>query len=191
MIPIPDLRWPLATRRYAIAVAALTPFLSFGRSFAATAPHDADAHFQFLSNNGNSNCSVTFLDSITAMPDTARIMGSCCGPMSAHRYGEQIEGLKAYSHIATVPPNPYDIEASLAKKLLAAYEIELTAEQQAVYDAAFDVAKEGGPCCCECWRWSVLGGMGKLVVRDNSFDAARLGALWDLANGCGGDDHEH
>lgn len=189
MSSIPELHWPLATRRHAVAVTALTPFLSIGRARAAMTSQDMDADFQFLSENGNSNCSAAFLDSIPAMPDAARIMGSCCGPMSAHRYAEQIAGLKAFSQIAAVPPNPYDIEAGLAKKLLAAYKIELTTGQQATYDAAFEVAKEGGPCCCQCWRWSVLGGMGKLVVRDHGFDAARLGALWDLANGCGGDDH--
>jgi len=52
------------------------------------------AKFQDLSQNGNSSCSGQFKDSIVNMPDTARLKGSCCSPMSIHRYGEQVEGLK-------------------------------------------------------------------------------------------------
>jgi hypothetical protein len=33
--------------------------------------------------------------------------------------------------------------------------------------------------------------MGKLVIRDRGYDAKTVGALWDLVNGCGGDDHAH
>ena len=154
-------------------------------------PDNIAKRFDYLSANGNSNCSPRFMASILAMPDGARLQGSCCGPMSLHRYAEQVEGLKAYAAIPEIPPDPYDIEAGLAKRLLAAYNAELTPAQQVIYDGAFKLSKEGGPCCCQCWRWHVLGGMGKLLIRDRSYDAAKTGALWDLANGCGGDEHVH
>src|SRR3990167_10258954 len=80
------------------------------------------AKFDYLSKHGNSSCSGAFRDSITSMPDNARLQGSCCSPMSLHRYSEQIEGLKKYQDIAEIPPDPYDIEARLAKKLIAYYD---------------------------------------------------------------------
>ncbi|MGH6854419.1 MAG: hypothetical protein ACREDX_03055 [Aestuariivirga sp.] len=158
---------------------------------AVTIPGGIAKRFAFLSANGNSNCSSKFLDSIKTMADGARLQGSCCGPMALHRYAEQVESLKAYAAIPEIPPDPYDIEAGLAKRLLAAYDSELTPAQQAVYDEAFTKSKEEGPCCCKCWRWHVLGGMGKLLIRDRGYDSTKVGALWDLANGCGGDEHAH
>ena len=80
------------------------------------------AQFDYLSQNGNSSCSATFQKSIPQMSDNNRVRGSCCSPMSFHRYSEQVEGLKKYGNIAEIPPNPYDIEAGLAKKLMGYYE---------------------------------------------------------------------
>src|SRR5262252_7906835 len=48
--------------------------------------------FEYLSNNGNSNCSAAFLKSIPGMPATARLQGSCCSPMSLGHYTKQLEG---------------------------------------------------------------------------------------------------
>lgn len=147
--------------------------------------------FAFLSANGNSNCSQKFLDSIPQMPQTARLQGSCCGPMSLHRYREQVEGLKAFASATEVAPDPYDVEAGLAQRLLVAYQLELTSEQQRIYDEAMAKSAEGGPCCCQCWRWHVFGGTGKLLIRDRGFDAATVAKVWDLSDGCGGDSHVH
>ena len=147
--------------------------------------------FEFLSRNGNSNCSQAFLDSIPSLPDTARLLGSCCGPMNLHRYREQIAGLKMHAAVKEIPPDPYDIEAALAKYLLPAYNIELTSNQQKAYDRAMKLSSEKGPCCCQCWRWHVYGGLGKLLIRDHGFDGAELARIWDLSGGCGGEDHVH
>jgi hypothetical protein len=38
--------------------------------------------FDYLSKNGNSSCSAAFRESISSMPDTFRLQGSCCSPMS-------------------------------------------------------------------------------------------------------------
>ena len=56
---------------------------------------------------------------------------------------------------------------------------------------AMSESAEGGPCCCQCWRWHVFGGLGKLLIRNNGFDAGRVAKVWDLSDGCGGDSHIH
>lgn len=142
--------------------------------------------FQYLSTNGNSSCSAAFLRSIPSMPVVARLQGSCCSPMELHRYGEQTEGLKKYAEFSEIPPDPYDIEAGLAQKLLAAYELELTSAEQTAYDQAMDKSDEKGPCCCRCWRWRVYGGLAKTLIREHHFTGEQVTEVWNLSNGCGG-----
>ncbi|WP_119388873.1 hypothetical protein [Taklimakanibacter lacteus] len=186
-----DFALTIATRRGAICL-GLAATLNLALPGAASAAADEiSKRFRFLAGNGNSNCSQSFLDSIASMPDTARLQGSCCGPMDLHRYREQIAGLQAHMAIAEIPPDPYDIEAGHAKRLLAAYGIQLGPEQQKAYDQAMDLSSEKGPCCCRCWRWHVYGGLGKLLVRDRGFGGPELAHVWDLSDGCGGADHVH
>jgi hypothetical protein len=147
--------------------------------------------FRDLSQNGNSSCSIDFMNSIPSMPPMSRLKGSCCGPMALHRYSEQIEGLKQYADISIIPSDPYDIDAGLAQKLLANYDLPLTADEQRAYDYAMQHSEEKGPCCCQCWRWHVLGGLGKLLVHEHDFTGEQLTKVWNLSNGCGGDTHEH
>lgn len=149
--------------------------------------------FDYLSKHGNSSCSGAFRDSIASMPDNARLQGSCCSPMSMHRYSEQVEGLKKYQNIAEIPPDPYDIEAKLAKKLIADYDsIQLTADEQRAYDFAMKNSDEKGPCCCKCWRWNVYGGLGKYLIKNYKFTGQQITEVWNLSDGCGGDnDHHH
>jgi hypothetical protein len=151
------------------------------------------AQFDYLSKNGNSSCSAAFKDSIASMADTARLQGSCCGPMSLHRYSEQVEGLKKYNSVPEIPPDPYDIEAGLAKKLMEYYDsIQLTAEEQKAYDYAMQNSDEKGPCCCRCWRWNVYGGLGKILIKNYGFSGEQVTQVWNLSDGCGGDsDHYH
>lgn len=146
--------------------------------------------FNFLSKSGNSSCSATFRDSILGMSDDARLQGSCCSPMSVHRYSEQVEGLKKYANIAEIPPDPYDVEAGLAKRLLAYYEAELSSDEQAAYDYAMENSDEKGPCCCRCWRWNVYGGLGKYLIKNYGFTGEQVTEVWNLSDGCGGD-NEH
>lgn len=56
--------------------------------------------FDYLSKNGNPSCSASFNDSIATKPDDSRLQGSCCGPMSLHRYSEQIEGLRKFNQFS-------------------------------------------------------------------------------------------
>lgn len=142
--------------------------------------------FDYLSKNGNSSCSAAFKDSIASMPNDARLQGSCCSPMSMHRYNEQVEGLKKYSNIREIPPDPYDIEAGLAKRLMSYYDMELTPEEQKAYDYAMVNSNEKGPCCCQCWRWYVYGGLGKYLIHNYQFTGEQVTEVWNLSDGCGG-----
>jgi len=148
------------------------------------------AKFEKLSQSGNSSCSGDFKDSISKMPDNARLQGSCCSPMNWHRYSEQIEGLKKYKNIAEIPPDPYDIEAGLAKKLLSGYDDKLSPQQQKAYDFAMANSDEKGPCCCKCWRWYVYGGLAKVLIQNYNFTGEQITEVWNLSDGCGGEgDH--
>lgn len=147
--------------------------------------------FEYLSQNGNSNCSRAFMDSIASMPPTMRLQGSCCGPMAEHRYREQVEGLQKYADVSLIPADPYDIPAGLAQQAMAWFAVELSAEEQAAYDYAMENSDERGPCCCQCWRWQVYGGLAKYLIREHGFNGAQVAELWDLSDGCGGDDHVH
>ncbi len=147
--------------------------------------------FEHLSTSGNSNCSRAFLESIASMPSVARLQGSCCSPMTLHRYSEQLKGLKKYADYSEIPPDPYDVPAGLAQASIAAYEMELTPEEQKAYDYAMENSEEGGPCCCQCWRWHNYGGLAKLLIRNRGFTGEQVTEVWNLSDGCGGDEHEH
>ena len=148
--------------------------------------------YDHLSANGNSSCSGAFRAAIARMPAVARLQGSCCSPMTLHRYGEQIAGLREYGAIAAIPPDPYDIEAGHAKELIGYFSLELTPEERAHYDYAVANSNEKGPCCCGCWRWEVYGGLGKHLIRELGFTGEQVAEVWDLSDGCGGDgEHLH
>jgi hypothetical protein len=122
---------------------------------------DLKARFQFLSQHGNVECSAHFEKSIATMPSDGKLQGSCCAPMDEARYRQQIEGLRQYADISEVPPDPYDISASLAHRLMGYYDLALNKEEQSAYDYAMQHSDMQGPCCCKCWRWKVYGGLGK------------------------------
>jgi hypothetical protein len=110
------------------------------------------SRFEYLSQHGNVQCSVQFERSIAMMPNDGKLQGSCCAPMDEARYRQQLDGLKKYSDIAEVPPDPYDIPASLAYELMGYYD-GLNQEGQGAYDYAMEHSDMQGPCCCKCWRW--------------------------------------
>lgn len=176
---------------------ASSPFHFGGNPTSVNKPfHIADpvlaARFDYLSKNGNSSCSGAFKDSIASIEDNARLQGSCCSPMNMHRYSEQVEGLKKYADIAEIPPDPYDIQAGIAKKLMAHYDDQLTPDEQKAYDYAMQNSEEKGPCCCKCWRWFVYGGLGKYLIKEKGFTGQQITEIWNLSDGCGGDnDHLH
>ena len=182
--------WLHCNRRTAIISASVYFFLP-PYSVMAEAQAGTEERFKYLSANGNSNCSAEFRESIATMPEAARLQGSCCGPMALHRYKEQVEGLKRYEKYPEVPPDPYDIDAGFAARMLGEYKAELGRKDLAIYNAAMQMSAEGGPCCCKCWRWEVLGGMGRVLIRERKIDSKTLARIWDLTDGCGGDSHVH
>lgn len=148
------------------------------------------AKFQLLSTSGNSSCSGDFNDSISLGKAPSRLQGSCCSPMNWHRYKEQIQGLIKYKDVKEIPNDPYDIEASLAKKMKAHYNDKLTKEEQKAYDFAMQNSDEKGPCCCKCWRWYVYGGLAKFLIKEKGFTGQQVTEVWNLSDGCGGEgDH--
>jgi hypothetical protein len=175
----------------AIAMASVLLLIAPVAALAETPDPDIVERFEFLSQNGNSNCSRSFRDSIADMPADARLQGSCCSEMDLHRYSEQVAGLKRYSDVPDIPPDPYDVAAPLAQKLIVAYEQPLNPEQQKHYDLAMATSNEKGPCCCRCWRWEVFGGLGKLLIREHRFTGEQVAHIWNLSDGCGGDAHMH
>jgi len=187
-LPLTALR---CSRRDALLAATASAFILPDHSFANpdAAQPGSEEKFKFLNSNGNSNCTAEFRDSIATMPAASRLQGSCCGPMAQHRYKEQVEALKEFARLPEVPPDPYDIEARFAARMLHEYEVELNRVDLAKYNAAIEASAEGGPCCCKCWRWEVLGGMGKILIRQRQADSKTVARIWDLTNGCGGDSH--
>lgn len=177
-----------------IAVLAVTFFVVFPKNKQGLNPSVVNqalaARFDYLSKNGNSSCSQSFQGTIPSMSNDARLQGSCCSPMSMHRYEEQVTGLKKFKDIPEIPSDPYDIEAGLAKKLLSYYDLQLTEEEQKAYDYAMQNSDEKGPCCCKCWRWYVYGGLGKLLIKEKGFTGEQITEVWNLSDGCGGEgDH--
>ena len=162
---------------------ALGQFAFTSRSMAAETPA---SRFEFLSKNGNSNCTKQFLDSISTMPAGARLQGSCCAEMEQTRYVKQIGQLQKYRAVTDIPPDPYDIEAKLAARLISNYDLALKLEEQKAYDYAMANSDEKGPCCCRCWRWKVYGGLAKLLIREQGFDGKQVTEVWNMSNGCGG-----
>ena len=178
-----------------VIVAALGVVMFYGGGGVENDNHNMSTElmdkFAYLSANGNSACSTDFKDSVATMDGGERIIGSCCGAMSMHRYDEQVEGLKAYTHISIIPPDPYDIDSALANELTGYYDMELSKEEQLAYDYATENSHEKGPCCCKCWRWYMYGGLGKRLIREHNFTGEELAKVWDLSDGCGGEDHMH
>jgi hypothetical protein len=174
-----------------VVVALVAGSISLGGEVGTNRPSDdaLKARFEYLSQNGNSNCSREFMESIAAMPATAQLQGSCCGPMSEHRYREQVGGLTKYASISLIPADPYNVPAGIAQQAMAWFAAELSAEGQAAYDYAMQNSAERGPCCCQCWRWQVYGGLAKYLIRAHDFTGEQIAEIWDLSDGCGGDDH--
>jgi len=106
--------------------------------------------------------------------------------MDLSRYGAHTAGLQQYSLVPEIPPDPYDIQAGLAKRLMGYYSQPLTPPQQQAYDYAMAHSHEQGPCCCQCWRWQTYGGLGRYLITQYGYTGEQVTAVWDLSDGCGG-----
>jgi hypothetical protein len=142
-------------------VATVLALLPCGPFVAASAKAEEDdaalkSRFELLSQHGNVECSAQFEKLIGTMGPEGRLQGSCCAPMDEARYRQQLEGLKKYSDIPQVPPDPYDISAPLAHKLIGDYDLPLNKEEQAAYDYAMEHSDMEGPCCRKSEQRRVL-----------------------------------
>jgi hypothetical protein len=156
----------------------------------ANAPDGSDEEFNYLVSQTSNNCGLQ-RQAVFNYPDDQRIQGSCCNKMDYHVYQEQIESLKKYKDISIIPTDPYDISAAQAKQLFGYLEeIELTSDQQAIYNEAMKMSDEGGPCCCKCWHWDAYEGLAKKLIVDYGWDSEQIAELWDISDACGGAGHE-
>jgi hypothetical protein len=176
----------VSRRDFSVGAGAVALLFTAGMPAEGAQEQSLDERFDYLSKNGNSNCSAAFAGSIAGMPVTARLRGSCCSEMDRKRYVSQVEGLKKYATIPEIPPDPYDIAAGTAQKAMSYYERPLTADQQRAYQYAMDKSDEKGPCCCQCWRWTMYGGLAKLLITERHFTGEQVVEVWNLSNGCGG-----
>jgi hypothetical protein len=184
----------LFTRRKALRFLIAAPAVLAGGPLlcqaATAAENDDDAalmkRFEFLSQKGNVNCSAEFEASIATMPADAKLQGSCCAPMDGPRYLAQIKGIRKYADMPEIPPDPYDVPAGMAQQLKPYYDLALNGSEQAAYDFAMANSDMRGPCCCQCWRWRVYGGLGKQLIHERHFTGQQLVDLWNIAQGCGG-----
>jgi hypothetical protein len=173
------------TRRMTLAVVVALAAICAKHASAESAT-DLKARFDYLSQHGNVECSVQFENSIATMPSDAKLEGSCCAPMDEARYRQQLDGLKKYSDIAEVPPDPYDISTPLALKLMSysTWRSIKRSRLRTIY--AMEHSDMQGPCCCKCWRWKVYGGLGKYLIHTRHLNGQQLTDLWNVGQGCGG-----
>ena len=157
----------------------------------AKAPAGTSEKFNYLVRQTSNSCGLA-RQVVLGYPNTQRIQGSCCNKMDHHAYLEQIEALKKYKDISIIPPDPYDISAEKAKQLFKYLEeIELTSDQQTIYNEAMKISNEGGPCCCKCWHWDAYEGLAKKLIVDYGWNSEQIAELWDFSDACGGSGHEH
>ena len=142
--------------------------------------------FAILSQRHSNKCGLRpeSLDSIAA---SARLQGSCCSPMVFSHYVEQVRGLVKYARVSEIPQNPYDVSVGLAKRLTSYSQgINLTLQQESLYRRAMKLAREHGPCCCHCWRWTAFEGQARYLLARRGYGSRQTAEVWNLEDGCGG-----
>ena len=149
-------------------------------------PAGSDAKFKYLADQRTNYCN---LDPATVALYSAkrRMQGSCCDRMNRESYRRQVIGLQKYAAILEVPTDPYDIQAGQAKRLLGYdHSISLTGREETMFDAAMRTTDEHAPCCCQCWRWYMIEGLDKFLIRNRNLSARQVAEITGLVDGCGG-----
>jgi len=128
-------------------------------------------------------------DNLAQLPKDTNLGGQCCGALKDFEaYEIQLKVLAGFikenGQINIIPKDPYDISVEQANTLTNFDSLELSDKQQAIYDEALELSHHG-PCCCKCWKWFVMSGLGKKLIVDHNFDAAGISELWDLSSSCG------
>jgi len=152
----------------------------------APASDGSTAKFAFLARQTSNSCGLQPA-ALAQMPNRMRLQGSCCFPMNLAAYQSQVRSLRAYSGIAQIARDPYDVPVSLAKRLLAYNAaIRLTPAQAQTYARGMRMSKLKGPCCCHCWRWDAFRGLSRYLIADRHWGAPPIAAMTELLEGCGG-----
>jgi len=128
-------------------------------------------------------------DTIAQLPTDTNLGGQCCGALkNVEEYEIQLKVLdqfiEEHGNIDIIPKDPYDISVEHANILTNFDSLTLSDEQQQVYDKALQISHHG-PCCCKCWKWFVMSGLGKKLIVDFNFYAEEIAELWDLSSSCG------
>jgi hypothetical protein len=61
--------------------------------------------------------------------------------------------------------------------IAASCHLPLNPEQQKSYEYAMQPSAEKGPCCCQCWRWHLYGGLAKLLICGRAFTGQLIGEV--------------
>ena len=142
------------------------------------------AHTDVCANLGNK---PAIMAAMQRLPDGNYLQGSCCDPMNMRHYAQQIAALKAYASDSNIPADPYNMSVAMAKRLLQDDQsIALTSAQQSEYDQAPGKTADHGWCCCQCWAWYAHSGLAKYLITARGFSAARVVAVINLEDCCGG-----
>lgn len=142
--------------------------------------------FSYLAAQRTNRCGLS-AEQLLSYDDETRLQGSCCFPMDVPTYRAQVHGLRKYRRIAQIPRDPYDIRASLAKRLVRYQKtIALSAAQRVTYRKAMRMTRQKAPCCCPCWRADAFEGLSNYLIGRRHFGARELAGVIDLVEGCGG-----
>ncbi|MHB8567121.1 MAG: hypothetical protein ACYC9U_08495 [Nitrososphaerales archaeon] len=158
------------------------------RDATTTQVENLQARFGILSQATSDVCisgygqSSSFLKS---QSNGAYLQGSCCYPMVYSHYEQQIGGLKAYSNIPVIPPDPYNVSVSLVKQMFSLANIPLDPQQNATFTQTLQLSKEG-LCCCQCWAWYFHEGLVKYLITNYNWTPSSLSNLLALEDCCGG-----
>ena len=144
----------------------------------------AAAHSDVCQDMGNKPAIDNYMK---MLPSGSSLQGSCCSPMDMKKYVSQVTGLKAYTNVPQIPSDPYNISVNSAKQMLGYYDnIQLTPDQQSVYDKAASMTADKGWCCCQCWAWYTHAGLAKFLITQHNFTAQQVVAVTNLEDCCGG-----
>jgi hypothetical protein len=164
----------------------MTSSLPGASAVVAPASDGSTAKFAFLARQTSNSCGLQ-PSAIAGISSRMRMQGSCCFPMNLAAYKSQVRGLRASAGISEIPRDPYDVPVSLVKRLLAYNRaITLSPAEAQIYSHAMHMSRLKGPCCCHCWRWYAFRGLSKHLIADLRWRAARIAALTELLEGCGG-----
>ncbi len=124
---------------------------------------------------------------VYSQPNDTYFQGSCCTAMVYSHYQQQIAGLKNYSNITEIPPNPYNISVASVKQLFGYYNnITLNASQSAIFNKAASLTNDGSWCCCQCWAWYAHAGLAKYLIKYHNFNVSQIVQVTNLEDCCGG-----